>query len=91
MGPEQETLQQGYVNYIKENFKFKQRIQEFEDKNEEIINPFNGCDGISGALESILFDANGYIATSCDSFPIPNLYLKYPNGSFTRKSIRNPS
>ena len=52
-------------------------------QNAEIIYRFNGCGGISGALESILFDANGYIATSCDSFPTPNLYLNYPSGSFT--------
>ena len=60
-------------------------------QNEEIINQFNGCDGNNGWLTSILFDPNGYMATSCSSHPTPyKLYLFSPNGSFTDKSITTP-
>ena len=56
-------------------------------QNEKIINQFNGCDGNSVYLTSILFDQTGYMATSCDS---SKLYLFSPNGSFTGKSITTP-
>ena len=59
-------------------------------QNEEIINQFNGCNGYSVLLLSILFDKNGYIATSCD-YPIDKLYLYAPNGSFTGKSLTSPT
>ena len=59
-------------------------------QNEIIINQFNGCNGDSTALTSILFDPNGYMATSCD-YPTNKLYLFSPNGSFTGKSITIPS
>ena len=54
-------------------------------KNESLINQFNGCNGNSNYLTSILFDSNGYMATSCyDSY---KLYLFSSNGSFTGQSI----
>ena len=58
-------------------------------QNESLINQFNGCDGNSVWLTSILFDPNGYMATSCDN-PANKLYLFSPNGSFTGKSITTP-
>ena len=57
-------------------------------QNEIIINQFNGCDGNSVDLSSILFDLTGYMATSC--FSANKLYLFSPNGSFTGKSITTP-
>ena len=36
-------------------------------QNEIIINQFNGCNGNSVWLLSIIFYQNGYIATSCDN------------------------
>ena len=51
-------------------------------QNEEIINEFNGCDGHNVSLNSILFDANGYMATtSCHSLT-NKLYIFSPNGSY---------
>ena len=58
-------------------------------QNEEIINQFNGCDGKYGSITSILFDSNGYMATSC-GYPTLKLYLFSPNGSYTGKSITTP-
>ena len=57
-------------------------------QNEILINQFNGCGG-TGTFEpvySILFDPNGYIATSCDE----KLYLFSPNSSFTGRSLTTP-
>ena len=58
-------------------------------QNEEIINQFNGCNGNSYHLTSILFDQNGYMATSC--LHTNKLYLFSQNGSFTSKSITTGS
>ena len=49
-------------------------------QNEEIINQFNGCDGNSVELNSILFDPNGYMAITCSSYSTNKLYLYSPNG-----------
>ena len=57
--------------------------------NEKIINKFNGGDGNSVLLTSILLDQNDYMATACDN-PTNKLYLFSPNGSFTGKSITTP-
>ena len=57
-------------------------------QNEEIINQFNGCDGNGVYLTSILFDRNGYMATSC--YGINKVYLFSSNGSFTGKSLTTP-
>ena len=54
--------------------------------NEIIINQFNGCNENSNQLNSILFDPNGYMATSCN-YPTNKLYLFSTNGSFTGKSV----
>ena len=59
-------------------------------KNEAIIKQFHGCDGNSVWLTLILFDQNGYMATSCNN-PTNKLYLLSPNGSFTGQSITTPS
>jgi len=56
-------------------------------QNEILINQFGGCNGNSDYLRSILFDPNGYMATSCYS---NKLYLFSSNGSFTNKSITTP-
>ena len=53
-------------------------------QNEILINQFNGCNGNSVTLSSILFDPNGYMATTCWD-PTNKLYLFSPNGSFTRQ------
>ena len=53
-------------------------------QNEKIINQFNGCNGNSALLTSVIFDQNGYMATSCDN---KRLYLYAANGSFTDKII----
>ena len=58
-------------------------------QNEILINQFNGCNGNSDMLISILFDQNDYMATTC-SDPTNKLYLFSPNGSFTGKSITTP-
>ena len=58
-------------------------------QNEIIINQFNGCDGNNDVLTSILFDQNGYMATSCYN-PTSKLYLFAPNGSFTGKYLTTP-
>ena len=50
-------------------------------QNEKITSQFNGCDGNSVLLASILFDPNGYMATT---FSNPStMYLFSQNGSFT--------
>ena len=54
-------------------------------ENEILIKQFNGCDGNSEALISILFDPNGYMATTCNYSN--KLYLFSPNSSFTGKII----
>ena len=58
-------------------------------QNEEIIKQFNGCNGNSVRLMSILFEPNGYMATTCYS-PTNKLFLFSPNGSFTGKSLTTP-
>ena len=58
-------------------------------QNEKLINQFNGCGGNSAYLKSILFDPNGYMATSC--YSTNKLYLFSPDGSFTVKSITTPA
>ena len=57
-------------------------------QNEIIINQFNGCNGMSAWLTSILFDPNGYIATSCENSN--KLYLFSSNSSFTGSSLTTP-
>ena len=54
-------------------------------ENEMLINQFNGCNENRGFLTSILFDPNGYMATTC--YLSNKLYLFSSNGSFTNKSI----
>ena len=59
-------------------------------QNESLINQFDGCNGNTGfsnLLTSILFDPNGYMATSC--YYSNKLDLFSPNGSFTGNSITN--
>ena len=56
-------------------------------QNEILINQFDGCDGNNACLSSILFDQNGYIATSCDD---SKLYLFSPDGAFSGKRITTP-
>ena len=61
--------------------------------NEILVNQFSGCNGNDALITFILFDPNGYIATSCEySYQLPTnkLYIFYPNGSFTGKSITTP-
>ena len=58
-------------------------------QNEILINQFNGCNGNSVLLTFILFDPNGYMATTCN-YPTNKLYLFSPDGSFTGKSITTP-
>ena len=62
----------------------------FVYKNEILINQFDGCNGNTVIVSSILFDPNGHMATSC-SYPTNTLYLFTPDGSFTDKSIKTPS
>ena len=57
-------------------------------ENDILINQFNGCDGNSDSLHSILFDTNGYMATACDR--TSKLYLFSHDGSYTGKSITSP-
>ena len=57
-------------------------------QNEIIINQFNGCNGDSAYLNSILFDQTGYLATIYVNSN--KLYLFSPNGSFTGKSLTTP-
>ena len=57
-------------------------------QKEEKINQFNGCDGNSEILYSILFDTNGFMATTCQT---NKLYLFSPEGSFTGKTINTPN
>ena len=59
-------------------------------KNEEIINQLHRCDGNSDPLTSILFDQNGYMATSCD-YTENKLYINSQNGSFIGKILTTPS
>ena len=59
-------------------------------QNEKIINQFNGCDGNADLITSILFDQNGYMATSCDNPTVSKLYIFSPNGSLTDKSFTTP-
>jgi hypothetical protein len=59
-------------------------------QNEIPINQFNGCNGNSDAVTSILFDPTGYMATSCSN-ATNKLYLFSPDGSFTGQSIATPS
>ena len=58
-------------------------------QNEILINRFNGCNGNSDWLTSILFDQTDYMATTC--YNLNKLYLYSQNGSFTGKSITTPS
>ena len=55
-------------------------------QNEILIKQFDGCNGYSDWLSSVLFDQNGYMATSCSG----RLHLFYPNGSLIGKSITVP-
>ena len=58
-------------------------------QNESLVYQFNGCDGNSGWLKAILFDPNGFMATTC--YSTKKLYLLSHDGSFTGKSITTPS
>jgi hypothetical protein len=58
-------------------------------QNEMIINQFNGCNGDSVQLTSILFDQYGYMATIC-SDPTNKLYLYNSNGTYTGTSLSTP-
>ena len=58
-------------------------------QNEILVNQFNCCNGKSDYVTSILFDTNGYMATTCEQ--TKKLYLFSPNGSFTGKSITTPT
>ena len=55
-------------------------------QNEMLINKFDGSNQRYDKVTSILFDQNGYMATSCDN-PASKLYLYSPDGSFTGKSM----
>ena len=57
--------------------------------NELIINQFNGCNGDSVTLNSILFDQYGYFATSCNN-PTNKLYLYTSNRTYTGSSLSTP-
>ena len=57
-------------------------------QNEIKINQFNGCNGNSVTLTSILFDPNGNMATSCNN---EKFYLFSPNGLLTGKSLTTPA
>ena len=59
-------------------------------QNESLINQLNGCNGNIDYVTSILFDPNGFMATTC-SYPTNKLYLFSPDGSFTNKTITTPS
>ena len=56
-------------------------------ENEILITQFDGCSGNSQHVCSILFDQNGYMATTCSN---EKLCLFSPNGSLTGKSIITP-
>jgi hypothetical protein len=58
--------------------------------NKTTINTFNGCNGNTVALTSIIFDDYGYMATCCDS-SVNQVFLYYLNGTFTGKNISTPS
>ena len=61
-------------------------------QNEIIINQFNGCNGNSDVLTSILLDQNGYMVTSCANLTTKTkLYLNFQNGSFKGQSLTTPS
>ena len=57
-------------------------------ENEVIIRQFNGCNGNLGRLAYILFDDCGMMVTTCNT---NQLYLYYPNGTFTGKSFTTPT
>ena len=57
-------------------------------QREILINQFDGCNRNNALLTFILFDPNGYIATTCN--PTNKLYIFSPDGSFTGKSITIP-
>ena len=58
-------------------------------QNEVILKQFNGCGENNVILSSILFDQYGYFATSCND-PINKLYLIFPNGTYTGRTISTP-
>ncbi len=58
--------------------------------NKTIINSFNGCNGNTPALTSIIFDDYGYMATCCDN-SVNRVFFYYSNGKFTGKNISTPS
>ena len=57
-------------------------------ENEVIIRQFNGCNDNLGRLAYILFDDCGMMVTTCNT---NQLYLYYPNGTFTGKSFTAPT
>ena len=61
--------------------------------NEAIIKNYNGCNGNSVRLSSILFDNCGYMATNCNDIPntINQLYLYDPNGTYLSKNFTTPT
>ena len=53
-------------------------------QNEILVNQFNGCNGNSDYVTPILFDTNGYMATTC--YFTNKLYLYSQNGSLAGNS-----
>jgi hypothetical protein len=58
--------------------------------NEVILHTFNGCNGNSAVLSSVLFDQCGYMATSCNN-PTNQLFLYHPNGTYFSKNYQTPA
>ena len=59
-------------------------------QNEILINQFKACNGNKVTLYSILFDPNGFMATSCQN-PSNKLYLFSTDESLTGKRISTPA
>ena len=57
--------------------------------NEVIIRTFNGCNGNSAVLSSVLFDSCGYMAITCYNYN--QLYLYDPNGTYLSKNKVTPT
>ena len=56
-------------------------------QKEVIVNQFKGCGDVNRILTSMLFDEDGYFATSCND---GSSFLIFVNGTFTGKSITTP-
>ena len=56
--------------------------------NKKVVKTFNGCNGCSDYITSIIFDNFGYMGTSSST---GYGYLFYPNGTLTNKRISAPA